>query len=124
MRHADAFVLASRWEGFPLALIEAQSFGLPLVATDCQTGPAELIDEPWVGRLAPVEDAAAFAHAMLQALTIPRGRAEDDRRRERSSRFAPSAVARTHAELLRGVMPRRVRAPVHGTPPVRSPQEA
>lgn len=50
------FAFPSRFEGFPNALIEAMHFGMPCIATDCPTGPSELIESGKNGFLLPVGD--------------------------------------------------------------------
>jgi len=45
------YCMSSRFEGFPMVLLEAQSFGLPLVAFDCDTGPSEIIENEMNGYL-------------------------------------------------------------------------
>lgn len=69
-RHADVFVLASRYEGTPNALLEALACGAKVVATDCPTGPREIIGSgERCGWLAPVDDDQALAEKILQALS-------------------------------------------------------
>lgn len=68
MARAAAFVLSSKWEGLPGVLIEAMYCGAPLVATDCPSGPREILLDGRYGRLVPVGDTNAMANAISEAL--------------------------------------------------------
>ena len=66
LESASIFALSSRFEGFPLMLLEAMSKGMAVVSFDCPTGPADLIDHGRNGLLAAPRDADAFARALLE----------------------------------------------------------
>ena len=71
MSKASVFVLSSRWEGLPTALIEAMACGCPVVATDCPSGSKEILAEGKYGKLIPVGDAEALSTALMGTLQNP-----------------------------------------------------
>ena len=72
---ADLFILPSRWEGLPIALLEAMSAGLPVVATRVE-GVDEVVVDQEHGLLVPVGDVSALSDAILQLLRNPHVRRE------------------------------------------------
>jgi glycosyltransferase involved in cell wall biosynthesis len=113
---AALFVLPSRYEGMPLALLEAQALGVPAVAFDCPTGPAEILSEA-TGRLVPAGDVAGLAAALVALLQAPSLRAAMARAAvERSRRlFSPEEHLRRWTALLCSVGATR-RAQAAGRP--------
>jgi len=71
MFRCGVFVLSSAWEGFGIVLVEALACGAQAVATDCPSGPAEILENGKYGRLVPVGDAPALAAALADALDHP-----------------------------------------------------
>lgn len=68
MKRARVFVLSSRFEGFGNVLVEALACGTPIISTSCHHGPDEIIEGGRFGRLVPVGDAHAMAHAISEVL--------------------------------------------------------
>ncbi|GAC33483.1 glycosyltransferase family 4 protein [Paraglaciecola polaris] len=66
--NASIYVMSSRFEGFPMVLLEAMHFGLPIVSFDCDTGPRELIEPGITGWLAKPEDINSLSEVMINAI--------------------------------------------------------
>lgn len=99
LSQADCFVLSSTREGLPTALIEALAVGIPVVATNCPSGPDEILEGGKWGMLIPMNDADAMAKAILASIAGGKGPGEVAVKRFLVSECA----ARLRSILLKGI---------------------
>jgi|TARA_R110000787_G_scaffold113369_1_gene222554 glycosyltransferase involved in cell wall biosynthesis len=98
---ADAFVLSSRFEGFPNVLIEALAAGKACVSFDCDTGPEEIIRDGIDGILVREMTATALASALSKVMGDPAVRAGlASEAPQVVDRYAPDAIMAKWCEVL------------------------
>ena len=71
VKRCQLFCLPSLYEGLPLALLEAMACTVPVLATDCPSGPREVLADGRFGRLVPAADPEALADAIADAIAQP-----------------------------------------------------
>ena len=105
---ASIAALSSKAEGHPLVLLEAMAAGVPVVAYDCPTGPAEIIEHERTGFLVPPASEQGLAEALLKLGTDERlRRSMGTAALAASARFDPVRVAETWAQLYADVCRRQ-----------------
>ena len=99
LKHASVFVLSSHWEGFGNVIVEALTAGVPVVSTDCPSGPSEILDGGKYGRLVPPGDWRSMAAEIMSVLHDPPN-SED--LKMRGAEFSPNLMAARYLDLLSG----------------------
>ncbi len=66
---AGIYALSSRYEGLPMVLLEAQAWGLPIVAFDCKCGPKDVVTNGQDGILVPEGDVPGLSQALYQLIS-------------------------------------------------------
>jgi len=98
MTKAAVFVLSSAWEGLPNVLIEAMAVETPVIATDCPSGPREILEDGKWRRLVPVGDVKALAGAIIE--TLKQAPVNHVRQRGMATLYILSYIVERYLEVL------------------------
>ena len=96
-QNADVFLLTSKWEGFGNVIVEALQHGLPVVSTDCPSGPSEILADGKYGRLTPVGDVDALVAAITETTNSPPSKSL---LKQRAREFSIDKIADQYLSLL------------------------
>jgi len=100
MKKASVLVLSSAWEGFGNVLVEAMAAGTPVVATNCPSGPAEILEGGKYGPLLAVGDADGLADAVIKILNDP---PEPELLIHRANDFSVDKALAMYLEILKDI---------------------
>lgn len=99
---SSIYVMSSIFEGLPLVLIEAKSFGLPIVSFNCETGPKLIVRDGVDGILTEVKNIEQFSKAILNLVSDKSLREKYSQNAiENSKRFAPNVFFENWIQVLR-----------------------
>ena len=96
-QYADLFVLSSKWEGFGNVIVEALEYGVPVISTDCQSGPREILKDGKYGALVPVGDTDAMADEMYNSLS---SKHDTDALKLRAQDFTVNKITQEYLDVM------------------------
>lgn len=107
-QRADLFVMSSRYEGFPMTLVEAMAYGCTVVSYDCDTGPRDIIRHGVDGLLvSPTGDVPALASALDQLMRDNKVReCMGQKATEIRTRYSLESISTMWNNLFTGILPK------------------
>lgn len=101
MRKSDVFVLSSRWEGFGHVIVEAMASETAVIATNCKSGPSEIIEHEKNGVLVPVGSYEEIAKQLLKILENKELQLQYAKAGyERAKKFNAKSIVRQYEEVF------------------------
>ena len=102
LTNSDLFILSSKWEGFGNVIVEAMLLGIPVISSDCPSGPSEILEQGKLGDLFNVGDHARLATLIEEKLNnINQSKVKADLAQKASSRYSIKLISKQYDDVLR-----------------------
>lgn len=104
-KQADLFVLSSKHEGFSHVIAEALATGVPVISTNCKSGPEEVLNKGEFGKLCEVGNVDDMAAKMLEVLNLERVQLDKmvNKGYERAMFFDAKKIVLTYQDVFKKV---------------------
>ena len=102
MKNAEAFILSSQWEGFGHVLVEAMVCECPVISTDCDFGPNEILDSGRYGKLVAVNDISLMSKEINTVITLEEKKRNEviQKAKDRAQDFSIEKIVRAYEHLF------------------------
>ena len=102
LTNSDLFILSSKWEGFGKVIVEAMLLGIPVISSDCPSGPSEILEQGRLGDLFNVGDHARLATLIVEKLNnINQSKVKADLAQKASSLYSIKTISKQYDDVLK-----------------------
>ena len=98
LSRSDLFVLSSIWEGFGNVIVESMMLGVPVISSDCNSGPSEILDEGKYGDLFEIRDYHKLSELILKEFNSSESKKKLNLGLQRSNNFSINEISKKYSD--------------------------
>lgn len=105
LKNSDVFVLTSKYEGFPHVLLEAMTLEIPIISTNCLTGPKDILKKGKLGYLVKVDDTEKMSKKIMTLLKNNRKSSKKVKKAyKETEKYLPAVITQKYEKLFESVI--------------------
>ena len=105
LKNSDVFVLTSKYEGFPHVLLEAMTLEIPIISTNCLTGPKDILKKGKLGYLVKVDDTEKMSKKIMTLLKNNRKSSKKVKKAyKETEKYLPAIITQKYEKLFESVI--------------------